>query len=1106
MTAPNVNPDFSQQGNSVFENVYIYDTLYANKVEFSDVADINLDTLRVKSFFAVGNADKLFNITNSTQRIGINTLNPDRRIVAIGDVGIGGTVDINDGRVGINSDYVDPTGDRVLEVGGSIRIVKDIYDQFNKRGNNTNVLSVDANGVFWKELSTEVQEGIFLQEEGVEVGQGVSFTNINFMERNSLGILTETLGITSSGILGLATVFSNDYWGNAIGGVEAVADHNIYRMTNVGIFTNNPLTALQIGKNTSGVVAITSEGNLGIGTTNPRLSLDVYGAASISGVTTLASAGGITTTGGDLFVDDGLSVGGAATVVGDLNVDGGDIKTNQTTFNLLNSTVTTLNLGGNATTIEIGKNDATGVININATKDSTSTTTGALVVDGGVGIAKRLTVDNVSIANTVGVGSTAYFEDEVDIDGTLILNSFIQDVVEETGNTVSTTLYKPTTASYDPANGNLTLTIANHGFVNNDLIRIADNSLTFKCAKDSNATEHTYPRLSDPASGKWLSVSSVSTNTFVVNVGKSGSNDQYAHTFISALDDCIIHSVGQYLKEDYRLSSVGTGVSWRPSGVETKKIIWVSTSGNDNNSGLLEGDAKVTIGAAAAIAQENDTIIVRPGVYDENNPIGLRTDVSITGQDLRLVTVGPKNLMRDIFHVRRGCLVENLNFSCNNVSTANTAGAAVAFPPTQADIDAETAYQAVSGFTDVGPATEGPTRRWRSPYVRNCTNFMTESTGMRIDGNHATASIDGANLKSMVCDSFTQYNEAGIGVSITNGAYAQLVSIFTINCDIGIYVDSGGQCDLTNSNSSFGNFGLVAAGLGVTQYTGFVTSNTAGVAYDVNNTDIIVGTAVTDTSNEFERPYDGQAVWFAINLANYPDVSATGRLTSPLREVERIDLIPNATGNTGFSALDPPVIIIQDFDDTLIDPKGPQAIPAQATATVSAGGSITEINLINSGRNYLPSQNIVVDINGNTGIATAVMKPIYFTVSEAGDFNSVGMTTITFNEFVPYELFEEDPIYFARISRILTSSHSFEYIGTGTTINSALPFEGAVPIKANEVVARDGAQIPFTSTDQKGNFDIGEGIQVDQTTSTIRGRDFSRSVQAELTPLILALN
>ena len=45
----------------------------------------------------------------------------------------------------------------------------------------------------------------------------------------------------------------------------------------------------------------------------------------------------------------------------------------------------------------------------------------------------------------------------------------------------------------------------------------------------------------------------------------------------------------------------------------------------------------------------------------------------------------------------------------------------------------------------------------------------------------------------------------------------------------------------------------------------------------------------------------------------------------------------------------------------------------------------------------------------------------------------------------------------------------------------------------------------YDSTDQKGNFDIGEGIQIDQTTSTIRGRDFARAIQAEVTPLILAL-
>ena len=43
---------------------------------------------------------------------------------------------------------------------------------------------------------------------------------------------------------------------------------------------------------------------------------------------------------------------------------------------------------------------------------------------------------------------------------------------------------------------------------------------------------------------------------------------------------------------DYRLAAVGSGVSWRPSGVQTKKTIWVTKNGMDSNSGLLEGWCK----------------------------------------------------------------------------------------------------------------------------------------------------------------------------------------------------------------------------------------------------------------------------------------------------------------------------------------------------------------------------------------------------------------------------------------------------------------------------------------------------------------------------------
>ena len=114
-------------------------------------------------------------------------------------------------------------------------------------------------------------------------------------------------------------------------------------------------------------------------------------------------------------------------------------------------------------------------------------------------------------------------------------------------------------------------------------------------------------------------------------------------------------------------------------GVETTNILYVTKDGNDNNSGLLEGDAKATIGGAAAVALDGDTIYVRPGVYFENNPVGLRTDVSISGQDLRLVTIVPNNVNDDIFHVRRGCLVENVNFAASNFGVLHEGCGCLAF-------------------------------------------------------------------------------------------------------------------------------------------------------------------------------------------------------------------------------------------------------------------------------------------------------------------------------------------------------------------------------------------------------------------------------------------
>ena len=97
-----------------------------------------------------------------------------------------------------------------------------------------------------------------------------------------------------------------------------------------------------------------------------------------------------------------------------------------------------------------------------------------------------------------------------------------------------------TAASYNASSGVLVVTSAAHGFAVGDKIRIEDNSLTFTCSRDLNATNHTYPRSTDPASGRWLRVTAVSTDTFTVNVGASSADDQYTHTFVSATANGIV--------------------------------------------------------------------------------------------------------------------------------------------------------------------------------------------------------------------------------------------------------------------------------------------------------------------------------------------------------------------------------------------------------------------------------------------------------------------------------------------------------------------------------------------------------------------------------------
>lgn len=377
-------------------------------------------------------------------------------------------------------------------------------------------------------------------------------------------------------------------------------------------------------------------------------------------------------------------------------------------------------------------------------------------------------------------------------------------------------------------------------------------------------------------------------------------------------------------------------------------VLYVSKSGSDSNDGKNLGNSFLTIKAALAVATAGTTVFVKSGDYTENNPVTIPANVAIVGDSLRTVTVRPQNVTQDIFYVNNGCYVTGITFR-DHVDPS----AAFAFNPNGS-----------AGFIST------------SPYIQNCSSITTTGKGMYINGAAA------AGLKSMVSDSYTQFNQGGMGIHIDNGGYAQLVSIFTICCDYGILCTRGGSCSLTNSNTSFGTYGLVADGV-----------------------------------------------------------------------------------------------------STLID--------SGLSDGVDQTGNIIRIDNMGT----IPAVNDVISFdNGDT----------FFTITSASVV-STERYDVQFLETVEDPIADNTTANLYKRSFIAASSHTFEYVGSGNSLFSALPSAGGIPVQTNEVVEIDGGNVFFTSTDHLGDFRIGGDLTINRSDGTITGRTFDRSLFAVLTPYILAI-
>jgi hypothetical protein len=682
---------------------------------------------------------------------------------------------------------------------------------------------------------------------------------------------------------------------------------------------------------------------------------------------------------------------------------------------------------------------------------------------------------------------------------------------------------------------------------------------------------------------------------------------------------------------------------------EVDNVLYVAKNGDDANDGRSLAYPKQTIAGAVAIATYGDTIFVKSGDYIENNPINVPEGVAIVGDNLRTTTVRPFNKTQDLFWVNNGVYLTQMTFKDHE-----SPAAAVAFP------------------TD-GSAGVIHT----SPYVQNCTSMTSTGTGMRVDGS------DVEGLKSFVVDAYTQYNQGGIGIHHLNGGNSQLVSVFTICCDIAVLCESGGFCSMTNSNSSFGNYGLKADGVSTVKYTGTLVGETiAGNTFVIENlvNKPSIGDAVKFAGDDNYYTLSTSTALSSGNVAiTYQDFSTqsadrrnTRNIILDIKskiQVDAIDFLneiyPDFNFNQFKCSRDIGLIIDAVADDMVfgtnyktilagksyylgtydsvvfndqkteyiaalnfVKTKTLEAISTDSTQTpeytaisnnfdkvidIFTNGLAAATSLefpsptgISDGRTYAREillanlqflveegiayiaefypalsynetkcrRDIEIIINaviydilygGNSQTAdaadeyyasgalqvptgekqatidtfayiktvaanclantTVVAKNVVVSqdtslTASTGTYidksntlfdividliDNAYTSTVTIEESTLSTLAAGTTVTFHQFSLITASGHTFEWVGSGTNINTALPYLGAEPIQVNQVIESNQGKIYFTGTDEKGDFRIGGDLTINRNSGTITGRTFSKSLFAVLTPYILAI-
>ena len=687
----------------------------------------------------------------------------------------------------------------------------------------------------------------------------------------------------------------------------------------------------------------------------------------------------------------------------------------------------------------------------------------------------------------------------------------------ESGNQKS-----PNAAEYDAHYGRLTLSFASaHGMTTGDTITLDNNSLSFTCNMDNNATSHTYPRATDPIAGVTTAVTVVDSDTFYINVNVSPE--------IRGVNETLNIGGGVY-EETFPLV-VPNGVTVKGNGLRATKI--KPTSATKQKDAFLLNDRSVvedlTISDMFFNTSENEGFAFKfqPGIaITSRSPYVQRVTVYNKGSNTTATDPygygsadsNPSSYIAgggayiDGSQVASGSLEAAMLFNEVTFIVPNSQGVVMTNGARVEYLNAFTyfASEAIKGVSgSVGLYSGGQTRLRLSGITtvgvgNTITLYDTDgTTGL---GTAIVASYDGTYLGVTGKQTGFEVLNARTAKAITFNDGAQLdtsvkkfgtASLKLDGTNDSISAPSSGDLgfgtntDFTIEFWAYSNTtGLSSATLFDLRDNGSDTNGLSLAYRAAGEVDLRVGTTTAIT---------GSGAGIATGAWKHYAIARDGTDTRLFVDGTQRGIKTSDTTDYGASK---GIVIGADFDgasnnvtgwiDDLRIERGVAKYTSNFTAPTAAltGDKDTVLLLDFDGANgittvtdnVIRNQDIrITQAGGGIGTATKITLADY---SQFGaDMRSVGCAV----EYGQKGVIADGDGVTLRLFAL-----NFNHIGAGGDITN----DPNLAIQANEVTELNNGDISYVSIDQKGDFRVGEAFYVDQENGTVSFSQQVTSLQA----------